>query len=55
MGRGNISMNIKYDGKLLPSAVIPAKTIFNKIEITLGEPKSPYVKSTNSILAELFI
>ena len=49
-GEGKYIQTIKYDGKLLPSAVIPAKTLFNKIEITLGEPKSPYVKSTNSLL-----
>jgi hypothetical protein len=52
-GIGNYIYNIKYDGISYPSAVIPEDaTLQSNVEITLGNPETPYIFSTNSILRE---
>ncbi len=50
IGKGKFIKSIKYDGKEVPSAVVPSNIAYKKVEITLGEPQIPYLKNTNSIL-----
>jgi hypothetical protein len=49
-GSGKYINVIKYDGKKIPSAVIPYNSKFEKVDITLGIPSTPYIASTNSLL-----
>ena len=50
-GEGSYISEIKFDGKSSNSLVIPGDiAIENKIKISLGKLKSPYLVATNSIL-----
>ena len=51
-GKGNYIKNIKYDDKIMPSAVIPTEnTLTKKIDIVLGYPETPYITYTDSALS----
>lgn len=49
-GKGNYIKKILYDGKELPTAVIPYAVKYDKIEVYSGTPETPYLKSTKSVL-----
>ena len=50
-GKGKYINQIRYDGKLYPSAVIPEELMkLQDVDIKLGEPSIPYLKSSNSNL-----
>ncbi len=50
-GKGKFIEYVKLDGKIYPSAVLPAdvKELKN-VEVKMGDPVIPYVSGTNSIL-----
>jgi hypothetical protein len=53
-GQGELISSIKYDGREIPSAVIPTSlTGLKSIIITTGNIGVPYLKSINSILNEI--
>jgi hypothetical protein len=50
-GEGNFIKHIKYGSEIYPSAVVPEGIpLTTNVNIELGEPESPYLASTNSIL-----
>ncbi|MFQ5770434.1 MAG: hypothetical protein ACE5HX_07860, partial [bacterium] len=50
-GSGKYIKHIKFNGKKYSSAVLPASIAQNtSMDIELGEPESPYVVKTNSVL-----
>jgi hypothetical protein len=49
-GSGKYINFIKYDGVEVPSAVIPYNSKYDKVEIVLGTPSTPYIAGTNSLL-----
>lgn len=49
-GKGSFIKRILYDGKELPTGVIPSKGKYEKIEIFSGIPEKPYLKSAESVL-----
>ena len=49
-GSGKYINSIIYDGRKMPSAVIPYNSKFDKAEIVLGTPSTPYIANTNSLL-----
>lgn len=51
-GKGSFIKKILYDGKELPTGVIPSEGKYEKIEIISGVPEKPYLKCSESILKE---
>ncbi len=51
-GKGKFVTSIKYDGKGIPSLVVPEDYTGREIILTLGSGTSPYISSTNSILKD---
>lgn len=49
-GNGRYIQSVKYDGREIPSAVIPCNTKYKKINIVLGRPSAPYISNSNSLL-----
>ena len=50
-GKGNVLSSILYDGKEIPSAVIPADiSNVSKINLKSGKVKMPYLNSANAIV-----
>lgn len=50
-GKGNALSSILYDGKEIPSAIIPEDTNhLKKINLKLGNAKTPYLNSANAIV-----
>src|SRR3989339_1005511 len=50
-GKGNSLVSILYDGKEIPSAIVPEDiNHFKKINLKLGEAKTPYLFSANALV-----
>jgi hypothetical protein len=50
-GEGDFIKHIIYGSKIYPSAVVPEEIpLVSDVSVELGEPESPYLASTNSIL-----
>jgi hypothetical protein len=49
-GNGKYIHSIKYDGREMPSAVIPYNSKIGNVDIELGIPFMPYISGTNSLV-----